>query len=311
MNKQNKGLQSSITVAFLATICCFLWGSAFPTIKIGYNAMKISSNDIASQMLYAGVRFTLAGLITVMVGSIQAKKLLLPKKSNIKYIGILSMFQTVIQYFFFYVGLANTTGVKASVIDSSNIFIAIFLTSLVFKMEKLTVKKVVGSIIGFAGVVIINLGDGFSLSFNLLGDGFIFISACGYALSSIYMKKFSVKENPILLSGWQFVLGGIILSIAGLISGGSFTTFNVKCLFIILYLAAISCIAYSIWSLLLKYNPVSRITVFGFMNPVFGVILSSLWLNEASQALGVKSIIALLLACLGIFIVNYKHHRRC
>ena len=50
----------------------------------------------------------------------------------------------------------------------------------------------------------------------------------------------------------------------------------------------------------------SRVAVFGFMNPVFGVILSAWLLNEREQAFGVLSIISLALVCVGIYIVNKK-----
>lgn len=52
----------------------------------------------------------------------------------------------------------------------------------------------------------------------------------------------------------------------------------------------------------MKYNPVSKVSVFGFMNPVFGVILSAILLKEEAQ--GVTSIIALVLVSTGIYIVN-------
>ena len=65
-------------------------------------------------------------------------------------------------------------------------------------------------------------------------------------------------------------------------------------------------VAYSLWGILLKYNPVSKVAVFGFMNPVFGVILSALLLGEGAQAAGVKSLIALLLVSIGIYVVNKK-----
>ena len=72
----------------------------------------------------------------------------------------------------------------------------------------------------------------------------------------------------------------------------------------LLYLALVSALAYSLWGILLKYNPVSRVTVFGFMNPVFGVLLSALLLGETGQASGVRSLLALVLVCTGICLVN-------
>ena len=75
-------------------------------------------------------------------------------------------------------------------------------------MEKLDAKKIIGCMIGFAGVVIINLsGNDVSMSFNLMGDGFVFISALAYAFSSVLIKKYSQTENPVMLSGYQFVAG--------------------------------------------------------------------------------------------------------
>lgn len=73
---------------------------------------------------------------------------------------------------------------------------------------------------------------------------------------------------------------------------------------LLLYLSFISAAAYTIWGILLKYNPVSRVTVFGFMNPLFGVVLSAAFLGEKEQAFSVNALTALVLVCLGIYVVN-------
>ena len=70
---------------------------------------------------------------------------------------------------------------------------------------------------------------------------------------------------------------------------------------IVILLAAICCF---LWGFLLKYNPVSRVAIFGFLNPLCGVILSALLLNEKNQAFSLAGLISLVLVCLGIFIVN-------
>lgn len=96
------------------------------------------------------------------------------------------MLQTVLQYFFFYVGLANTTGVKASIIEGVNVFVAVLVASLLFHQEKLTGKKIIGCLVGFAGVVIVNLGGSMDMGFRLNGEGFIFLSTVAYAFSSVF-----------------------------------------------------------------------------------------------------------------------------
>ena len=107
-----------------------------------------------------------------------------------------------------------------------------------------------------------------------------------------------------MLSGWQFVFGGLILAVCGLLAGGRLTAVTGAGIAMLFYLAVVSAAAYSLWGILLKYNPVSRVTVFGFMNPVFGVLLSALLLQE-TESLGVMSVAALILVCVGIYLVNF------
>ncbi len=302
MEKKNR-MQSTFVVWLGALICCALWGSAFPCIKIGYQMFEIPQDAVATQILFAGLRFTLAGILVILIGSVLSGNLLKINRQNALKILKLSLLQTVLQYLFFYIGLANTTGVKASIIEGVNVFIAIFVASLIFRQEKLTMGKLAGCLIGFAGVVLVNLnGNGLDMSFHLNGEGFIFLSTVAYAFSSVYLKRYSKTENPVLLSGWQFVAGGLVMTIMGLLMGGKITKVTAAGIAMLFYLACISAVAYSLWGILLKYNPVSRVAVFGFMNPVFGVILSAFLLGEREQASGIKSIIALILVSIGIYI---------
>lgn len=302
MEKKNR-MQSTFVVWLGALICCALWGSAFPCIKIGYQMFEIPQDAVAMQILFAGLRFTLAGILVILIGSVLSGNLLKINRQNALKILKLSLLQTVLQYLFFYIGLANTTGVKASIIEGVNVFIAIFVASLIFRQEKLTMGKLAGCLIGFAGVVLVNLnGNGLDMSFHLNGEGFIFLSTVAYAFSSVYLKRYSKTENPVLLSGWQFVAGGLVMTIMGLLIGGKITKVTAAGIAMLFYLACISAVAYSLWGILLKYNPVSRVAVFGFMNPVFGVILSAFLLGEREQASGIKSIIALILVSIGIYI---------
>ena len=63
-------------------------------------------------------------------------------------VAALSLAQTIIQYLFFYIGLANTSGVKSSVIEGMSVFVCILISSLVFRLEKLTKFKIIGCVLG-------------------------------------------------------------------------------------------------------------------------------------------------------------------
>lgn len=304
MNK--KTLQKTPIVCALAILCCILWGSATPFIKLGYSAFNISQDDTATQILFAGVRFAIAGFLTILFGSLISRKPLIPKKKSLPSVAKLAMVQTILQYVFFYIGHANTTGVKAAIINGSNVFLTILLAVFVFKYEKMTLVKLIGCIAGFAGIVIINLtGEGIDTSVSFLGEGAIFIAALAYAFSSSMIKKYSQDENPVILSGYQFFLGGVVMTIAGLLAGGRLSGFTPYALAILIYLAMISSVAYTVWGILLKYNPVGKVSIFGFSNPIFGVVLSAFLLDgEKSQAFGLQGIIALILVSFGIYIIN-------
>lgn len=304
MRDKERFMQKTVVVWFGALLCCALWGSAFPCIKIGYRLFEIPSKDVAAQILFAGCRFTLAGVLALAIGSVLNRRVLLPRRQSLGKIAKLALMQTVAQYIFFYIGLANTTGVKASIIEGVNVFIAILVASLLFRQEKLTLAKLLGCVVGFAGVVLVNIsGGGLDFGFCFTGEGFIFLSTIAYAFSSVFLKKYSKEENPVLLSGWQFVAGGIFMMICGFAAGGRLTAWSGAGVAMLIYLAFISAVAYSLWGILLKYNPVSKVAVFGFMNPVFGVLLSAVLLDE-TDSISILCLVSLLLVCAGIYIVN-------
>ena len=80
-------------------------------------------------------------------------------------------------------------------------------------------------------------------------------------------------------------------------------TISIFSMIIILYLSFVSAAAYSLWAMLLKYNPVSKVTVFGFLNPICGVVISAIVLKEY-DTISILNFIALLMVCIGIYLVN-------
>lgn len=306
----NNVLKKTPVVWLVAGFCCLLWGSAFPAIKIGYKLFDIKSSDTADIILFAGIRFLLAGVLTVLIFSVIEKKPLLPNKDSLPKIGVLSLFQTIIQYVFFYLGLAYTTGARASIIQGTNVFVALGISCLLFKLEKISINKIVGCLLGFAGVVLVSL-DFFNqgVNTNFSGEIMVFVCTVSYAFSSVFMKKYSATDNPAMLSGWQFIVGGIVMIGISVTIGGRIETASVKSVSLLIYLALVSAIAYSLWSMLLKCNPVTKVAVCGSMTPVFGFILSSFFAGD-NDNVGFLGVLALLLVVAGMIIVNVSIDKR-
>lgn len=306
VQKKNTLTKTGI-VALLACVCCILWGSAIPVIKTGYRLMEVDAADTTSQIVFAGVRFTLAGLLVLIFASIREKKVLIPDRTILKYAVPVCLAQTVGQYFFFYIGVAHTSGVKGGIITGLGNFIAILMSCLIVRNERMTGRKMAGCVLGFAGVVVINLmGKSLDMGFTLTGEGFILISQVAYGISTILINIYSKKVSPVVLSGTQFTMGGIVLTLIGVGMGGHLGNVTAVGVVSIFYLAMVSAVAYTLWSVLLAWNDVSKVAIFGFVNPLCSVILSALILGEVKQAFNTGSLAALLLVCAGIYIVNCR-----
>ena len=303
MNK-NKWLQNPYLVAVIALFCCSLWGSATPFIKVGYELI-LPVKNVPSTILFAGVRFTFAGVITVLIYSIARRKFLYPQKKNLGKVATVSAFQTVLQYLFFYVGLSNTSGVKATVLSGTAAFFSLLIASLIFRQEKFTLRKMIGCVLGFAGIIFVNL-DGLDFTMNFTGDCFVLFSTIALAVSSVLMKRYSGAEDPVVISGYQFIMGGIVMMLVGLAFGGSIVVDGAVAVAVLTYLSFLSAVAYALWGLLLKHNPVTKVTIYNFMTPVMGVILSNLMLSEQNGVSAMNLLITLILVSGGIIILNYK-----
>lgn len=297
---ENK-LQRPAVVCILALICCALWGSAFPSIKVGYQWLEIEGTG--SQILFAGFRFFLSGVLTFVAGCILEKRVLSMKRSSIPYILRQGILQTTVQYFFFYVGMAGTTGAKGSIINASNAFVAIVAAGFLIKNEKMTWQKGLGCVLGLIGVIVINLSPGaWGSGFTFMGEGMIFICTVAYGVSTVILKMISDRESPMTITAYQTLLGSIFLILIGLSLGGQVGGFTLKSTLLLIYMALLTTIAFSLWTVLLKYNPVGRIAIYGFTIPVFGVALSGIFLGE--EIFSVKNLLALVFVSVGIIIVN-------
>jgi drug/metabolite transporter (DMT)-like permease len=287
----------------LATTCCLLWGSSYPSIKIGYALLGIAPNDIPSKLVFAGYRFVLAGFFLLVLAALTKKPLFNMSRRHAGQVMLLGFTQTAIQYVFFYIGLAYTTGVRGSILNATTTFFSVLLAHFIYKNDKISPRKAAGCLLGFAGVMVVNAGEGLlDFAFTLHGEGFIVIAAFVLSAASIYGKCISQGMDVMVMTGYQLGFGGAVLLAAGCATGGTLSEFTMGSAVLLGYLAFLSAVAFTLWSLLLKYNQVGRVSVFNFLVPVFGTALSALFLNENIMEL--KNLVALVLVCSGIWLVT-------
>ncbi|MCE9964368.1 DMT family transporter [Lelliottia amnigena] len=286
-----------------ATLCCLLWGSSYPAIKSGYELFQIAIDDIPSKVVFAGYRFLFAGLLLLIFALAQRKPIARLTPRQFGQLSLLGLTQTTIQYTFFYIGLAYTTGVKGSIMNATGTFFSVLLAHFIYQNDKLSYNKTIGCILGFAGVMLVNFNSGLmDFSFVWNGDGFVILAAFILSAATLYGKRISQTVDPTVMTGWQLAIGGLVLVVGGYSTGGTLEVHSIEAVAILGYLTLLSSVAFALWSVLLKVNRVSMIAPFNFVVPVAGTVLSAIFLGE--NILDIKYAIALVLVCSGIWWVN-------
>lgn len=293
----------------LALLACALWGSAYPSIKIGYSLFHITVDDTPGMLLFAGYRFTLAGCVLLFLGLITGKKVFQLHLLDFSRLVILGCVMTTLQYIFFYIGLSHTSGVKGAILNGTTTFFSVLLAHMLLKAEHLQTRTLLGCLIGFAGVVSVNYGSGTSgFGFSLTGEGFLVIAGLMQAIGGIYGKIISQDMDSVVMTAWQLTIGGAVLIVFGHAHGGLLQGFTPASIGLLVYMGLLSAAAIAIMAALVKYNPVSMVTVFQFTIPVFGAGLSSLLLGET--VLEWKYMAALICVCAGIYLVTHSNGTR-
>ena len=288
-----------------------LWGTAIPLIKSTYVELAIGREDTGLKILLAGIRFFLAGLMTFTYFKIRNKGHRIDyKKINLKFIVILALIQTSLQYIFYYIGLSHVAGVKSSIIQSTNAFIVVLISAVLLPDDKVNPNIILALILGTLGIFITNYtGESLSGSLRFSGEGFILIATFFNALASVMLRKYGKGENPFIVTSFQFILGSLVLIVLGIALSGGFLPLTTKGMLMILYGSFISACAFSIWTWVLQQYSANEFGVYKLFIPIFGSLFSIIFLGEEFTF---KLVVGMALVLLGSLILNKKKQdKRC
>lgn len=290
----------------IAIFCSILWGSAFPVLKVSYIELQMASDDVMAKMVFAGIRFLLAGIfVLTLLAFINWKALKITRK-QLLVLTVLGIIQTALQYYFFYNGLAIVSGMQGSILSSSGVFFTVIIAHYYYRNDKLDRKKGIGIIAGFIGIIFANWGQSFQLSFQWDGEGFMILAGLTSAIATIMAKELATGIHPFAITGWQLTLGAILLLFIGYPQMQDnaiiFTPFGWG---LLLYSALLSAVAFALWYSLLKYQAAGKISMYKFIIPVSGVLLSAIFIT--GETLNVMIIGAIVMVAAGIIVVNYRN----
>jgi drug/metabolite transporter (DMT)-like permease len=281
-----------------------LWGSALPIVKLSYAQLNMKQGDFFGQWVFAGYRFTMAGMILLLLSTMLGKSTNIGKQRlPLSRLFRLGAIQTFMQYLLLYVGLSYSSGIEGSILVGSTSFFQILTARFMAPREKLIAAKWWGLAMGFAGIVVMGFGQSGGLHFHFgIGSVLLLASAVFGGFGNVLARQESMHESVISLTGKQMLIGGLGLLLVGGVNRG-FTpySFDGQTVGLLIYLSLLSAAGFALWNTVMKYNSVGRVSMYLFFIPVFGVILSAFILQEhVSSWVG----LSLLLVVAGIITVN-------
>ncbi len=306
MSKTNI-FQRPLWAALFAFTAAFLWGWAYPFIKLGFDEFEITTEMTGSKMLFAGIRFFISGVIILTVARLTHRSFSLKDEAKSSLLGsslfllLFTLLNTTLHYACFYIGLSHSQGSRAAILNSLSVFVLVLLACMFFKSDKLTIRKIMGCTIGFSGILSLNLGGAESGTFTLLGDGMIILNALCGAFAGLMTRGVGKRVDVFVGTGYSLGIGGALLMIPGLLMGGTLPHVTLLGLFYLLMLIGISTIGFTLYNKLLTCNPVGKIAIWNSLIPVVGAVTSCLCLSEEFQW---KYAVAATLTTTGIYIIN-------
>ena len=291
---------------FLAVFVMIGWSLAYPLIKLGYQEFQIDGTDLGGKILFAGVRFFMAGTAVTLYCHFKKIKSDITDSGDIAWLVLLGIVNTALHYMFAYIGLGYNSSARSTILDSMGGFILILLSTLIFPDDRMNWRKALGIILGAAGIISINIQPGadFFSDITFMGDGMILLNACCTALGGLITRVVSRRMNITRATGYSMQIGGALLLLTALvIRPRTAWVFTPAGLFILVCLITISAVCFAIYNELLSYHPISEIAIYNALIPVLGVIFAALLLHEE---LKVQYIIAVILVAAGIHIVNKR-----
>lgn len=292
----NQTGERKINSLIMALLVMFLWGSLFPTVKLGYQAYGIQA--IGDLLLFAGVRFTICGVAICLFSGIRQKENFRPVKGAMGPILLSGLFAIILHYACTYTALNLTDSSKTAILKQVGALFYICFSALFFKEDKLTVRKLLGAVLGFAGIIAINLSS-VGVVFQT-GDALIIAASFCSVFANIISKKVFKRVEPITATGVSQLFGGVVLLAAGLAMGGQMSFTADRSALILLYICLASTFGYCIWFTIVKNGELSKLFIIKFAEPVFASVCGAVLLGE--NIFRIQYLAAFVLIALGICI---------
>ena len=287
-------------MVLLASLCQALWGVVFPVIKKSYELFSISG--VGSTLLFASIRFMIAGAILLLLDTFMEKRFPVLDKKGYASVFMLGTIQTGLAYAFQYIAMISASSINCSILNGTGVIFSTIIAHFISKDDKMNGRKALGGVLGFIGVLVCFLWGGKLEGFSLKGEGLMLLSILTFVTGTNLSRIVTTGIKSVVVSGYNLLVGGAELFILSLFLGGRIGNGGLYGIMCLVFLSLTSCVCLYLWTALSSANSVSKVAVFQCINPITGAIAASLLLGE--NVFQPKYIVSVLLVTISIIIIT-------
>ena len=298
--KNDNILKKTWVMVLLASLCQALWGVVFPVIKKSYELFSISG--VGSTLLFASIRFMIAGVILLLLDTFMEKRFPVLDKKGYASVFMLGTIQTGLAYAFQYIAMISASSINCSILNGTGVIFSTIIAHFISKDDKMNGRKALGGVLGFIGVLVCFLWGGKLEGFSLKGEGLMLLSILTFVTGTNLSRIVTTGIKSVVVSGYNLLVGGAELFILSLFLGGRIGNGGLYGIMCLVFLSLTSCVCLYLWTALSSANSVSKVAVFQCINPITGAIAASLLLGE--NVFQPKYIVSVLLVVISIIIIT-------
>ncbi|WP_340198602.1 EamA family transporter [Ascidiimonas sp. W6] len=275
-----------------------IWGST-------YLLNKIAVKELPPFML-ASIRFITAGLLIFIICKLIGVKIAITKKQ---------LKNTIIAGFLF-LTFGNGVVVWAlkyvdsgfAALEISAQPLVVLLLMRILQGKKIQLMSLVGVILGIIGIyLLVSQKQVISREGSIIGMLMIFACMISWAYGSLFVGKAEMPTNYFVNTGYQMLMGGIMLFISSVLLGEQWTypeqwSDPVRWSMLLLIIFG-SIVAFTSFNYLLKYVSPEKVATNTYVNPIIALLLGWYFLNEEITK---QSIIAAVILLTGVYFINTR-----
>jgi len=273
-----------------------LWGSTYLAIRFAIVTLP--------PLLMAGARHLIAGLILYPLARVQSKEQ--PTRANWLAAALMGAFllrggnggvswsEQIVP-----------SGVTALLVASVSLWMVI-IEWLRPGGTRPTRRIIMGLVLGFFGLILLvgpsQLGGG---RVNPIGATVLVLASLSWATGSVSAKHLKLPRSPLLTTGMQSLVGGVLLILASVLFGQGtsvrFATVSTRSLLALGYLIVFgSVLGLSAYNWLLHHASPARVATYAYVNPIVAMLLG--W-AFAGEAITVRTLLAAAIIIVGVVLV--------